>query len=88
MKNKIPIASTTFGLVNELATMEAKESDGIVTAYGYFEELDTPANKAFVKKVKDRFGKNIPYMGELTAVNYEGYFLWAAGVTKAGTSIV
>ena len=29
--------------------------------------------------------QNIPYMGELTAVNYEGYFLWAAGVKKAGT---
>ena len=85
LSGKIPIASTTFGLVNELATMDAAESDGIVTAYGYFEELDTPANKAFVKKVKDRFGKDIPYMGELTAVNYEGYFLWAAGVAKAGT---
>ena len=85
MKSKIPIASTTFGLVNELATMEASESDGIVTAYGYFEELDTPANKAFVKKVKDRFGQDIPYMGELTAVNYEGYLLWAEGVKKAGS---
>ncbi len=85
MKGKIPIASTTFGLVNELATMEPAETDGIVTAYGYFEELDTPANKAFVKKVKDRFGQNIPYMGELTAVNYEGYMLWAEAVKKAGT---
>jgi urea ABC transporter substrate-binding protein len=85
MKDKIPIASTTFGLVNELATMEAKESDGIVTGYGYFEELDTPVNKAFVKKVKDRFGQNIPYMGELTAINYEGYYIWAAAVKKAGT---
>ena len=85
MKGKIPIASTTFGLVNELATMEAAESDGIVTAYGYFEELDTPANKAFVKKVKDRFGPKIPYMGELTAVNYEGFLLWAEGVRKAGS---
>ena len=82
MKDKIPIASTTFGLVNELATMEAKESDGIVTGYGYFEELDTPANKAFVKKVKDRFGQNIPYMGELTAINYEGYYHLGSGGKK------
>ncbi|HTW29377.1 MAG TPA: ABC transporter substrate-binding protein [Acetobacteraceae bacterium] len=85
LKGKIPIASTTFGLVNELATMEAKESDGIVTAYGYFEELDTPANRVFVKKVKDRFGPNVPYMGELTATNYEGYHLWAKAVAMAGS---
>ena len=85
MKGKIPIASTTFGLVNELATMDPKESDGIVTAYGYFEELDTPANKAFVKKVKDRFGADVPYMGELTGVNYEGFLLWAKAVQKAGS---
>ena len=69
--------------VNELATMDPKESDGIVTAYGYFEELDTPANKAFVKTVKDRFGPDVPYMGELTGVNYEGFLLWAKGVQKA-----
>ena len=42
MKSKIPIASTTFGLVNELATLEASETDGIVTAYGYYEELEDP----------------------------------------------
>jgi ABC-type branched-subunit amino acid transport system substrate-binding protein len=48
MKSQIPIASTTFGLVNEPATLDAKESDGIIGAYGYFEELTTDASKAFL----------------------------------------
>ena len=36
MKDQIPIASTTFGLVNEPTTLNAAESDGILVAYGYF----------------------------------------------------
>ena len=74
MKDKIPIASTTFGLVNELATMEAKESDGIVTAYGYFEELDTPANKAFVKKVQGQVRQGHPLHGRADRAELRGLF--------------
>ena len=59
MKKEIPIASTTFGLGNEQTTLDAQESDGIVAAYGYFEELTTPASAAFVKKLQDKFGADI-----------------------------
>ncbi len=85
MKSKIPIASTTFGLVNELATIDAAESDGIVTAYGYYEELTTPASVKFVKSIRDKFGADVPYIGELAATNYEGYLFWADAVRKAGS---
>lgn len=84
MKKQIPIASTTFGLVNEPSTLEAPESEGILGAYGYFEELTTPASTRFVKKLKDR-NKSIPYISELAACTYEGFNLWAAGVKAAGS---
>ena len=85
MKGQIPIASTTFGLVNEPTTLDAKESDGVMGAYGFFEELTTPAAKAYTDKVHAKFGKDIPYISELCAATYEGIYLWAEGVKKAGS---
>lgn len=85
MKEEIPIASTTFGLINETNTQEAAVSEGIVGAYGYLEELATPASRTFVKKLKDRFGSEIPYITELAACTYEGFWMWAEGVKKAGS---
>lgn len=84
MKEQIPIASTTFGLVNEPSTLDAAESDGILGAYGYFEELETPASMEYVEKLK-RQSPNIPYISELAAATYEGFHLWAEGVRQAGT---
>jgi branched-chain amino acid transport system substrate-binding protein len=84
MKSRIPIISTTFGLFNELATLDKAETDGIVTAYGYYEEINTPASQAFVKAMRAKFTGNY-YISELVAATYEGFFLWAAGVEKAGS---
>ncbi|WP_342235203.1 urea ABC transporter substrate-binding protein [Inquilinus sp. OTU3971] len=85
MKKEIPIASTTFGLVNEQTTLDAQESDGVLAAYGYFEELTTPASATYVKKLKDKFGADIPYISEIAAATYEGFYLWLEGVKKAGS---
>ncbi|UNK39939.1 transporter substrate-binding protein (plasmid) [Shinella sp. H4-D48] len=84
MKGQIPIASTTFGLVNEPSTLDAAESENILGAYGYFEELDTPASKSFVEKIK-KAHPDTPYISELAAATYEGVYLWAEGVKKAGS---
>lgn len=85
MTGRIPIASTTFGLVNEPKTLEARESDGLLGSYGYFEELDTPRNAAFVGSLKAKFGDDIPYISEIAAATYEAMHLWADAVKKAGT---
>lgn len=84
MKGQIPIASTTFGLVNEPSTLDAAESDAILGAYGYFEELTTPASTAYVEKLKKQ-SPDIPYISELAAATYEGFYLWVEGVKKAGS---
>ncbi|MFO1146760.1 MAG: transporter substrate-binding protein [Alsobacter sp.] len=84
MKSQIPIASTTFGLVNEPATLDAAESEGVLGAYGYFEELTTPASVDFVTKIRKAHPES-PYVSELAAATYEGFFLWVEGVKKAGS---
>ncbi|PRX10872.1 UNVERIFIED_ORG: amino acid/amide ABC transporter substrate-binding protein (HAAT family) [Martelella mediterranea] len=82
MKDEIPIASTTFGLVNEPETLDAAESNGIMGCYGYFEELDTPASKSFVSKIREAHPDS-PYISEMAATTYEGVYLWAEAVKQA-----
>lgn len=84
MKDQIPIASSTYGVVNEQATLDQRESDGILSCFGYFEELETPANRAFVDRMRSAH-PDCPYISEVTAATYEAVHLWAEGVKKAGT---
>ena len=86
MNTKIPMASTTFNNGNEHIVLAPAESQGIVTAFSYFESIDSPVNKAFVDRWHKKFGANYPYIGELAAATYQGVHLWALGVTKAGTT--
>ena len=44
------MASTTFGSGNENKLLSPEEGEGIIAAFAYFQELDTPANKAFLEK--------------------------------------
>ncbi len=85
MKSKIPMASTTFGLGDELTTMDAATTDGIVTSYGWFNDLGTPASDAFVKGMQAKFGAGINDLGELDSATLEGILIWAEGVKKAGS---
>jgi urea ABC transporter substrate-binding protein len=81
---KIGIAATTFGGAAELQTMQPDETNGIVTGFGYYEELQTPASVAFVKTVKAK-KPSIAYVGEIGATSYEGMRLWIDAVKAAGT---
>ncbi len=83
MKKSIPMASTTFGGGNESILLSTEEGDGIVSAFSYFQELDTPANKAFLTKFHATI-PNAPYLGaELAMRTYVGFNLWAEGVRRA-----
>jgi branched-chain amino acid transport system substrate-binding protein len=85
MNANIPIASTTFGVGNEHLLISAEEGNGMIVAYSYFQEIDTPANRDFVKRFQAKYGADAPYLNELAARSYEGVYLWAEGVKLAGT---
>ncbi len=85
MNKDVPIASTTFGVGNEHKLISAEEGDGMICAYSYFEEVDSPANKDFVARFKKRLGDNAPALNELAARSYEAAYIWAEAVKKAGT---
>jgi branched-chain amino acid transport system substrate-binding protein len=83
MNKKIPMASTTFALGNEHIVLSPEEANGIVVAYNYFQELDTPINKAFVERFHKKFGANYPYITGLAVGTYQGFLLWAEAVRQA-----
>ena len=85
MKSKIPIASSTFGLSNELRSMDTSTTNGIVTSYGYYEGIQAPESQVFIDGMHKMFGANLPQLSELDSATDEGIMLWAAGVAKAGS---
>ena len=85
MKKEIPIASQTFGDGGELLMMPPAVAEGVTVCYNYLDEVDTPANKAFLERFKAKFGNDYGYIGDLGVDEYQGLWLWAEAVKKAGT---
>jgi branched-chain amino acid transport system substrate-binding protein len=85
MKSKIPLGSSVFGLGDELISMDHATTDGIVTSFGYYNDLDNPQNAAFLAGMKAKFGSEVNDLSELDSATYEGIMLWAEGVKKAGS---
>lgn len=84
MKDKIALASTTMGVGNEHKVLTAAEADGIMVAYNYSQELDSPANNAFKEKWAAAYGDSNS-IHEIAVSNYQGVLMWAEGVRTAGS---
>ncbi|MEM8729007.1 MAG: transporter substrate-binding protein [Pseudomonadota bacterium] len=86
MKDKIPMASTTFGAAGaEPIIMTPEEANGIITCYGYYPTIDSPENKAWLDKVKAEYPDDTPILSELSECTWEGMMIWADAVNEAGT---
>lgn len=84
MKDRIPLASTTLGVGNEHKVLTPEEGNGIMVAYNYSQELDTPENNAF-KEAWAAAHDGDQSMHEIAVSNYHGILTWAEGVRKAGS---
>ena len=84
MKARIPLASTTLGVGNEHKVLTAEEGDGIMVAYNYSQELDTPENAEFKRKWAAAYGDDTA-IHEIAVSNYQGVLTWAAAVREAGS---
>lgn len=87
MNKSIPVASTVFTAGGEQKLMSAAEADGMIVSFGYFEEIDTPANKKFLTDLRAVASAPIGYVAEVACRSYEGVHLWAAAVQKAGSVV-
>lgn len=84
MKDRIPLASTTMGVGNEHKVLTPEEGNGIMVAYNYSQELDTPANTAFKEKWTTAYGDS-GMIHEIAVSNYQGLLTWAEAVRQAGS---
>ena len=82
---EIPVVSTSFGLGSEQVALDAASSEGIIVAYPYFQELDTPTNAEFTEAWYAAYGDDYPYITDLAVYVWEGWHLWADAVNSAGT---
>lgn len=85
LKGKIAVVSATFGLGNEHIVLDPNEAEGITVIYPYFQEIDTPVNKAWVDAWHKRFGADYTYITDSANSIWNGWHLWAIGVNKAGS---
>ena len=58
--------------------------EGFYSSMKYFQSIDTPENKAFVKAFKARWGDD-SVIGDVTQAAYLGPWLWKKTVEKAGS---
>jgi urea transport system substrate-binding protein len=84
MKKEIAVASQTYGEVGEHISMPPEVSEGIVVSYCYVDELDTPANKAFLDRYRAKHGSKF-YISDLGMASWISWKMWEAAVRKAGT---
>ena len=80
----IPVVAFSVG-EEELAGMDTKPLVGHLTAWNYFESIDTPENKAFIDRWH-AFTKNPKRTtNDPMEAHYIGFNAWVKAVEKAGT---
>src|SRR5205823_3094027 len=71
----------------EIRGIGPENMEGHLTAWNYFQTTDTPENKKFVAAYKAKYGANRVTDDPIEAGYFQVY-LWAAAVTKAGSTDV
>ncbi len=78
---KMPVVSVSIA-EEEVVGIGAKNIEGQLTAWNYYQTVDNPANKAFVKAYKDKYGADNPTSDPMEAA-YVSVYLWKSTVEKA-----
>ncbi|WP_028886339.1 urea ABC transporter substrate-binding protein [Teredinibacter turnerae] len=79
-----PLLLTISVTEDEIRGIGGENIEGAYAAMKYFQSLDNPNNKAFVKAFKEKYGDDI-VIGDVTQAAYLGPWLWKAAVEKAGS---
>jgi len=84
--DKIPVVAVNVG-EDELRELEPAEVKGHLAAWNYFQSLDTPKNKVFVKRFKEKYGLH-RVTNDPIAAAYAQVYLWKLAVEKAESTNV
>jgi urea transport system substrate-binding protein len=83
---QIPVVAVSVG-EDELRGLDPARVKGHLAAWNYFESIDTPKNKEFVKKFKAKYGPDRVTDDPIEAAYFMVYF-WKLAVEKAGSTDV
>lgn len=81
----IPVVAFSVG-EEELAGLDTKPLVGHLAAWNYFQSIDTPANKAFIKKWHEFIKNDKRTTNDPMEATYIGFNMWVKAVTAAGTT--
>ena len=77
----MPVVSVSIA-EEEVGGIGVENITGQLTAWNYYQTIDTPVNKAFVKAYKAKYGANKPTSDPMEAA-YVSVYLWKNTVEKA-----
>jgi urea transport system substrate-binding protein len=80
----VPVMSLSVG-EDELRRVDLAAAAGNYAAWSYFQSIDTPANREFVRKFRKRFGSE-RVTDDAIATAYSSVHLWAQAVQRAKSS--
>ena len=78
---KYPVIAVSVG-EDEMLKVDPAKAKGHYAAWNYFQSIDTPKNKEFVKKFQDKYGKD-RVTDDPIAAAYAQVYLWKLAVEKA-----
>jgi urea transport system substrate-binding protein len=84
--DQMPVCAVSVG-EDELRGLDPSKVKGHLAAWNYFQSIDTPKNKEFVKRFKDKYGKDRVTDDPIEASYYQVYF-WKLAAEKAGSTDV
>jgi urea transport system substrate-binding protein len=84
--DKIPVVAVSVG-EDELRTLDPSKVKGHLAAWNYFQSVDTPKNKEFVKKFQEKYGKD-RVTDDPIAAAYCQVYLWKNAVEMAKSTDV
>jgi urea transport system substrate-binding protein len=79
----MPVLSFTIA-EDEMRELPVKEMIGDYAAWSYFQSIDSPVNRAFVQRFKNRYGSQRTTSDSIVAA-YNSVKLWAQAVEETGT---
>jgi len=82
---KTPVLSFGFAEA-ELRELPVKDMIGDYAAWNYFQSIDSPVNRAFVQRFKDKYGIDRTTSDSIVAA-YNGVKLWAHAVEENGAEM-
>ena len=78
---EMPVVSVSIA-EEEVGGIGVQNIDGQLTAWNYYQTIDTPVNKKFVESYKSKFGADKPTSDPMEAA-YVSVYLWKNTVEKA-----